>query len=552
MFAYRRTPRSRRVVFVPALVLAGSALVGLPACSKTTESGAGSAPVTTAQAKPHVKGPADVGSAQDGGKLVMALEADAEGLDPTRFAFASSGHFVASAVFDPIATLNEEGKPVPYLASKIEGSNNNKTWIITIPDGIKFSDGDTLDAEVVYKNLKAHQASIITKAAMVTVESIERKGSDQVEVKLSKPWTAFPTVMTSQIGYVISPKMLENGDLNRTPIGSGPFVYDARSEGEKWSFKKNTNYRQPGKPHLDALEFRIVNDETERVSLLQKGEADMIHSYKPDQVLNLRAGQYKLVDYNLGEEDFIVVNHGRLPFKNKTARLAVAFATDAEGWRKEVTKGIEAPANSPFAPGQPGYEENNGFPTYDAAKAADLVKQYEKEEGKPLEITFQVIDNPGVIADAQYFKKSYEAAGMKVSILVNKQIGLVAQTATGNFDLSLFRNFGFHDPDTDTVFWRGTSSTPMGEVALNFPRFKDDRVDAAIDKATAATNEADRDSAYREVQKRFAEEIPYLWLGRPNWVLAANPVVNGMYAGANGSIQTLGAKTWLADLWLTK
>jgi len=180
------------------------------------------------------------------------------------------------------------------------------------------------------------------------------------------------------------------------------------------------------------------------------------------------------------------------------------------------------------------------------------VKQYEKEEGKPLEITFQVIDNPGVIADAQYFKKSYEAAGMKVSILVNKQIGLVAQTATGNFDLSLFRNFGFHDPDTDTVFWRGTSSTPMGEVALNFPRFKDDRVDAAIDKATAATNEADRDSAYREVQKRFAEEIPYLWLGRPNWVLAANPVVNGMYAGANGSIQTLGAKTWLADLWLTK
>ncbi len=552
MFVQHRIARSRRVVLVPALVLAGAALVGLPACGKATDTEAAPTPATTAQAKPHVKGPADSGSPKDGGKLVMALEADAEGLDPTRFAFASSGHFIASAVFDPIATLNDEGKPVPYLASKIVGSDNNKTWTITIPDGVKFSDGDKLDAEVVYENLKAHRTSLITRAAMVTVESIERKGSDQVEVKLTKPWTAFPTVMTSQIGYVISPKMIENPALNRTPIGSGPFVYDARTEGEKWSFKKNTSYRQAGKPHLDAIEFRIVTDETERVTLLQKGEADMIHSYKPDQVLNLRAGQYKLVDYNLGEEDFIMVNHGRLPFKSKTARLAVAHATDSEGWRKEVTKGIEAPANSPFAPGQPGYEENNGFPVFDAAKAAELVKQYEKEENQALEITFQVIDNPGVIADAQYFKKSYEAAGMKVTIQVNKQIGLVAQTATGNFDLAMFRNFGFHDPDTDIVFWRGESAPPMGEVALNFPRFKDERVDAAIDKATAATNDADRDSAYRALQKVFAEEIPYIWLGRPNWVLAANPVVNGMYAGANGSIQTLGAKTWLADLWLSK
>ncbi len=529
-------------------VLAASLLAG--ACKKSDDGGSATGPTTTVATRPHTKGPADGAKAKDGGKLVMAIENDAEGLDPTRYAFAASGHFIASAVFDALATLDDNGKAVPYLASDIKGSDGNKTWTLTIPDGITFSDGDPLDADVVLQNFQAHQNSLITKAALVTVESIEKTSKNTVTVKLTKPWAAFPTLMMSQVGYVISPKMLANPDLNRTPIGSGPFVYDSRVDGDVWKFKKNPKYRQPGKPHLDAIEFRIVQDETKRVSMLSNGEADMIHSYKPDQVLALRAGDYKLVDYAEGEEDFIVVNHARPPFDNLNARLAVAYATNTEGWRKEVTKDIEQPANSPFAPGQLGYEADNGYPKFDLAKAKEYVQKYEKETGKKLEFQFILIDNPEVLKDGQYFQKDWESLGMKVSIQSFKQIGLVAQTALGNFDLAIFRNFGFRDPDSDVVFWRSTSAAPMGQVALNFPRFKSDKVDAAIDKATAATSDSERDAAYKEISREFAAQIPYIWMGRPNWVLAATTRVNGIYTAANGSIQTLGAKTWLADLWI--
>ena len=50
--------------------------------------------------------------------------------------------------------------------------------------------------------------------------------------------------------------------------------------------------------------------------------------------------------------------------------------------------------------------------------------------------------------------------------------------------------------------------------------------------------------------KGFAEDVPYIWLGRSLWVLAADPFVNGVYAAENGSLQTVGAKPWISDLWI--
>ena len=92
------------------------------------------------------------------------MEAEPEGLDPIRYAFSSSAHFVASAVFDPLATLDADGNPVPYLAKAIDGSDNNQTWTITVPTGIQFHDGTPLTAQVVADDLNGYQTSAITQS----------------------------------------------------------------------------------------------------------------------------------------------------------------------------------------------------------------------------------------------------------------------------------------------------------------------------------------------------------------------------------------------------
>lgn len=544
--------------------LGADVMIGLLAASCASSQpadNAGGSPATSQAPAPGrggVAGPSDGTSPRDGGGVVFAIEAEPEGLDPTRYVFAGSGHYVASAVFDSLATLDENGRAVPYLASAIEASDDNRTWTITLPTGVKFHDGSDLTAQVVVDNLEAYRKSYVTQLAFQTVTTIEATDTSHVVVKLDRPWAAFPTAMTSQLGYVLAEAMLQDPSLVNSPIGTGPFVFDKMTKNVVWSFRKNPDYWRKGAdgsqlPHLDQIDFRPMPDNAERVAALQRGDVDIVATLRPDQVLALQADQsLKRVENRNGEEDFLIINTEKAPFDRLEARQALAYATDVARWREELQKGVEQPANSPFAPGQPGFLEDNGSLSYDPDKAKELVARVEQETGQPFAFEYVTSEDVTSQADAQFFKTTWEAAGMEVTIKTLPQINQVALEATGAYQVGIFRNFGFPDVDTDTPFWRSTSVLPPPNVSLNFSRFKDQRVDDAIDRATASADPATRDEAYQTVNRIWAENIPYIWLGRPVWILAAQPDVNGIYAGANGSVQTIGSKTWLADLWLSR
>ena len=78
-----------------------------------------------------------------------------------------------------------------------------------------------------------------------------------------------------------------------------------------------------------------------------------------------------------------------------------------------------------------------------------------------------------------------------------------------------FRLFSAANPDVDAnSFWRSTSILPKPGVSLNFPRFVDDKIDDAIKTATGSTDPKVRDQAYQTINREFAANLPYIWLGR--------------------------------------
>ncbi len=82
--------------------------------------------------------------------------------------------------------------------------------------------------------------------------------------------------------------------------------------------------------------------------------------------------------------------------------------------------------------------------------------------------------------------------------------------------------------------------------------FADPEIDQALEEARGSTDEEKRDAAYQVVGRRFAEEVPYILLGRVVWVMAGAENVHNWQRGAgNGTISTLGSKNWLAEIWLT-
>lgn len=543
--------RGRRPAVAVAAVLVASAVLAA-GCGGSSSGGSASGPaVTTPPVNAvggKISGPPD-SAVKDGGKVRYGIDAEPEGLDPTRYAFSQAGHAVASAVFDPLATLDENGKAVPYLAQAFEPSADFKSWTIVLPTGVTFHDGTTLDAAAVKANLEAYKASAITGRTLVDLTSIEAPDPTHVVVGLSRPDRSFVVRFTTQEGYVLAPAMLKNPDLVKKPIGSGPFVFDSHTDGELWAFKKNPNYRQKGLPHLDAIDFVPVVDAAERNSKLLKGDVDVMQTSAGPQISELRANTtVKQVENQHGDKSFLVLNTTKAPFDKLEARQAVAYATDAARWRKDVTADVAAPANSPYGPGQPGYQKQNGYPTFDLAKAKQLVEKYTADTGQPLEFSFVAANDALNATAAQTLATTYQQAGMKVTVQQLPQINLLAQVATGSYQLSQFRVFAAPNPDADVSFYLSTSVPPEGGVSINFPRIQDPRVDQAVYDARATDDAAKRDADYQSIADIFAEQVPFAWLGQNVWMVAANPQVNGVYAAANGSIPIVGPKTWIPAL----
>lgn len=552
------SPRRLRVA---GLAVAALALLATACGSGANQtSGQPASPDTSpgAAQKQRVFGPADDPNPVDGGKAVIGLEAETEAIDPLRIPIAVSGHMVASAIYDPLVTLDEQGRAVPFLAEDIAGSADHRTWTFTLREGVTFHNGTPFDAAVLKANLDAYRASAVTSLGFQFFDTVTVSDPRHVVVTLEAPMVSFPLIFVTQAGYIMEPSMLANPELAATsPIGTGPFVFDNHVKDEYWRLKKNPNYWRKdadGKalPHLDALELRPMPDEAERLQSLERGDVDIIHTNKPEQVLDLRASSFKRVEYDNGEKDFIVLNTEQPPFDNLNARKAVAYATDYETWRDQVQMGVKPKATGPLSPGQPGFEEDTGFPTFDLARAKEAVAAYTAETGKPLEFTYYARDDVQNMRDAQALTSMWEAAGMKVELSGFPQIQLIARVATGAYQLSEWRLFGDPQPDAVTIWMRSTSILPPPGVSLNFPRFRDAEADGYIDTALAATDEQVKADALRNLSRRLGEMLPYIWLGRVDWILAANDRVNGIYPAQNGSVQTLGPKTWIGELWLSR
>ena len=546
----RRAGTTALGLITALLVLAGTACSG----AKTTEA---NGPTQTTQPAPNgvggmTFGPPD-GAVTDGGKLTYGIDAEPEGLDPTKFAFSQAGHAVASAVFDPLATVDDKGNYKPYLATAIDHSSDNKTWTFTLPDGVAFHDGSKLDAAAVVTVMSAHQASPITGPALNGVlTSVEAKDPTHVVFNLKKAAFAFPLLLTTQAGYIVAPAMLTNPEGAKKPVGSGAFVFDSHEDGKVWRLKKNPTYWNKGLPHLDTIEFQPVADNLERATKLSNGDLDVIQILGGAPMIELRnSTTYKRVENLNGDKTFLMLNTTKPPFDKLSARQALAHATDASAYRKEVSADTAKEITSPYGVGQPGYLQDNGYPKYDVAEAKRLTKQYETEAGAPLEFEFLAVDDTQNAKMSQLFQEQFAAVGMKVTVKQLPQINLLAQVAVGNYQLSQFRLFAAPNPDADVHFYRGSSVVTPG-ISINFPRYVNPEVDAAIDAAVASGDNTVRAQNYEKVSKIFAEQVPFVWLGQTTWMLAANPKVNGIYEAANGTIATIGAKTWIANLSISR
>jgi ABC-type transport system substrate-binding protein len=542
---------NRRVWTAVAL---SALLVVLVAC------GGGETAVEPTPTRPSERGGTGDGEAVDagepvyGGTVVWGLEDETDGLNPISGRFIASGHLMASAIFDPLASTDNEGNWVPHLAERLEPNGDFTEWIITLREGVVFHDGTPLTAQIVADTLNLHRDSAISQRAIYLVDRVEATGPLQVRITLSQPWPTLPYILGSQIGYIPAPSMLDVPEEARTPIGTGPFKFQEWDYGRSFKAVRNESYWRTDEagrrlPYLDGIEFRPIPDPQMRSEQLINRSVDAILTSTLSEVSRLLSiPDLKVLTYSEGEELYVALQTDRPPFDNLTARRAVAHATDTDAVRAEIGAGLAQPAESLWAPGQLGYREDAGRLRFDLEEARRLVAEYEAQTGQPLAFSLMATPNTDVRRLQQLLKAQWEAAGMQVSLETYPQADLVVRFVLGNYQAGISRLFGSPEPDTEFV-WLHSSTIDPDLISLNIPRFDHPGIDAALERARTSDDPQVRDEAYAEVARILNDQTAVVWLFRTVWSIAAADNVSGFGQAANGSMQTLGAKTWMATLW---
>ncbi len=529
-----------------ALAVLAVLAVGAGACgdSKTDEA-------DDDQTEANQAAPTDEGEAVDGGTLRVALPAEIDGLDPTSNRWSIEGNMIASAVFDPLLTFDEERELQPMLAESVEPNDDGTVWTITLQEGITFHDGTPLDAEAVKLNIDTRKSNPISGGALAPVEEVVVVDPLTVEVRMSTPWFGYDYTLAAQGGYMAAPAQITATDSRtRVAIGTGPFRQVGEfSTGQPIVVERNDDYWDDP-AHLDGIEFSTIVDASSRQSALVADDVDLILTENPDTIVEFRdtEGIVQIEDV-ASEEAYIMLNMAKPPFDNEAARMALAYASDQDALIAVLGPDVLIPADGPYTESERYVAEEAGYPAYDPAKAEEMLAQYEAETGQPL--SFTVKSGGGDVGTAaEALVAQWKDLGIDATYESAEQSTFLSQMFVSDFEAAAFRNFGYVNPDSNYIFWHSSQAKGLGTGSINFNQMKNPDLDALLDDARASNDEEVRLEKYREITPELNSVVPYIWMYHNNKALAANDDVGGLTVPQELGFARQDAKPWWDELWL--
>lgn len=485
-----------------------------------------------------------------GGRLVFGLTAESSGWSPVTDQWALDGHFVASAIYDPLMAVAPDRSIVPELAEVVEHDEDFLRWTIHLRRGVRFHDGTPLDAAAVKANLDASRRGL-GAVALAPVASVDVVDEDSVAVVMRTPWSAFPASLAGQQGYIAAPRSLEDGTASARPVGTGPFVFERWVPDGHLDLSRNPRYWQEGKPYLSEIQFRPVPDNTSRSAALVSGSLDLMFTYEPGDVARFQDDpRFQVLTDLRAEETAVVLNAAHPPFDDVSARRALVLGTDRARLVDALGAGVLEPADGPFSPGEAWYDADTGHPGFDPVAARAEVDAYRQRTGKPLQFRLTTFPDATRLRQAQALQQQWAEVGAEARIETLDQASFITPLITGRLEAAVISNFGTADPDFNHLFWHSSLARAPGEVSINFSHTRDPAIDEALDAARRTDDRSTRAEAYGRVVRRLNDEAAYVWLYRTPTTVVASDRIRGLASVGDAGFARPDGKPWLAHLWM--
>ena len=473
--------------------------------------------------------------------LRIGLNDDPDALDPA-ISRAYTGRLVFAAVCDKLFDVTPDLKIVPQLATSYEWAPNQRSIVIKLRPGVKFHDGEPLNAEAVKFNIERSLTTegSFRKPEIGQISSVDVINETTVRFNLSEPLVPLLATLTDRAGMMISPKAAKAlGDKFGTrPVCAGPYKFVERVAQGKIAFEKYADYWDKGNIHIDRVEFVPILDSTARLASLRSGDLHMIERASPTDLPEIR-GDSRLKVAGVPELGYqmIPLNVANGPrsktFADVRVRQAVDLAIDRDTLIKTVFNNEYIPGNQWISPTSMYYNAKLPVRKRDVAKARALLK----EAGQP-NLTFTLIVPPERDRQeaSQIIQGMLAEAGITMNIQTQENVTMLTNGRKGDFEAYFTFWSGRPDPDGN-VF---THNTCKG--AQNDSRYCNEEVDTLLTKARQTPDSAERKKLYDRATEILVRDTPRLHLWHRRVFTGYSAKITGFTPYPDGIIRLKGLK----------
>ena len=449
------------------------------------------------------------------GYLVAGIESQPLQLDPRHATDANSVR-VGNLIYSSLLRTDEHLRLRPELAASWRRLDE-RSFEFNLRRGVRFHDGRPLtaaDVKFTFESILNPATHSPKRGLLKHLVSVEQTGTHELRFKLNAPHAPFVEQFTLGVVPAGSPS------TDKPPPGSGPFMLETIDTGEKVTLKANAHYFD-GKPPLAGVVFKNVPDAMVRVLEFKKGTIDfMQNDIEPDMLAWLKNHTHADIGVHQGTTfQYIGINLTHPILQHSRVRQAIALAIDRDAIIRHLLKGIGDAASGILAPANWAFDDSVRLWPHDPEKAKRLLDDagYRDPDGNGPQPRFRLsfkttnIDLRRRIAEA--LKEQMQSVGIELEIRSYEWGTFFSDIKQGNFHLYSLAWVGILDPDIQYQIFHSVSVPPNGD---NRGRYSNPEIDRLLERGRMTLDEAQRKPIYSEIQKRLAEDLPYvpLWWWR--------------------------------------
>jgi peptide/nickel transport system substrate-binding protein len=475
--------------------------------------------------------------------LRIGLAEDPDILDPT-LARTYVGRIVFSAVCDKLFDIDEKLNIVPQLALSYSTSDDGREVAIKLRPGVKFQDGEPLDAEAAKFSLERHLTfpGSFRKPELAQLDHVDVVDPLTIKLVLKSPFSPLIAQLTDRAGMMMSPKAAkaEGDKFGLHPVCAGPYKFIERVQQDRIVFEKFADYWNKDNVFIDKIVFLPIVDATVRLANLKSGGLDLIERVLATDIKDVKADSrlklstaielgYQGITLNVGHDK----NKGALSQSAKV-RQALDLSIDREAINQVVFNGEFKPGNQWVNPDHPYYQKAFPIRGRDVEKAKALLK--EAGVTPPVAVDFMVPKGAETEAVAQVVQSMSAEAGFDMKIRVTEFATSLKQAEAGEYQAFMLAWSGRIDPDGNSYVFLH-SKAPQ-----NYSAWVNADADKALDDARLVTDLPQRKAIYEKLTKLELDDEALLYLYHRRILIAHTTKLEGYKQMPDGLVRVIGLK----------